>query len=100
VIIDVPIKVAVQYNYGLPITPDTKAGAKDLAGFIDAPDINSKKNMSKSTLAPITIPPKPLKPFVYTTTRFTATSKAEAHDLITLSKQNYGCPDYRILTRK
>ncbi len=77
---DVPIKVAVQYSHRFStIPPDNKAGAKDLAGFIDAPDINAKKNMSKPTIPAITIPPKPLKPFVYTTTKITAINKAEAN---------------------
>ena len=77
---DVPIKVAVQYSHRFStIPPDNKAGANERAGFIDAPDINAKKNMSKPTIAPITIPLKPLKPFVYTTIKITAISKAEAN---------------------
>ena len=59
--------------------PNNKAGANKRAGFIDAPDINAKKNMSRSTIPPITNPPKPLKPFVYTTTNITAVSRAEAN---------------------
>ena len=43
-IIDVPAKVAVQYNHRLLNMPDNKAGASERAGFIDAPDINAKKN--------------------------------------------------------
>jgi hypothetical protein len=76
---DVSIKVVAQYSHRLPISPDTKAGANERAGFIDASDTNTKKNMSKSIIAPITIPLKPLKPFVYTTTNITAISRAEAN---------------------
>jgi hypothetical protein len=66
---DVPIKVAVQYSQRFPITTDNRAGANERDGIIGAPDTNAKKNMSKPTIATITIPPKPLKPFVYVTTR-------------------------------
>ena len=39
---DIPIKVAVQYSQKIPTIPhDNKAGAKDLAGFIDLPGINA-----------------------------------------------------------
>ena len=63
---DVPTKVAVQYSHRLStIPPDNKAGANERAGFIDAPDINAKKNMSKPTIPPITIPLKPLNPFIH-----------------------------------
>ena len=31
------------------------AGANERAGFIDTPDINAKKNMSKPTIPPIAI---------------------------------------------
>jgi hypothetical protein len=66
----VPTKVVVQYSHGFSTTPhDNKAGAKNPAGFIYAPDIMAKKKMPKPTIAPITKPPKPLKPFVYVTTR-------------------------------
>jgi hypothetical protein len=30
----------------LPRAPESKAGAKDLAGFIDAPDMEARKKMS------------------------------------------------------
>jgi hypothetical protein len=53
--IDVPINVALQYNHRLSRTPETKAGASERAGFIDAPDINARKNISsddKSTISP------------------------------------------------
>lgn len=36
-------------------------------GFIDAPDINVKKNMSSPTIPSITSQPDPLNPFLYTT---------------------------------
>src|ERR671910_2543129 len=74
--VDVPIKVAVQYSHKFVITPDNTAGASERAGFIEAPDMNAKKNMSRPTIPPITIPLKPLKPLVYTTTRIT---RSEEH---------------------
>jgi hypothetical protein len=77
-IVDVPIKVAVQYNHKFVITPETTAGARERAGFIEAPDINAKKNISRPTIPPITIPLKPLKPLVYTTTRITAIKSPDA----------------------
>jgi hypothetical protein len=43
--IDVPINVALQYNQRLSRTPEVKAGASERAGFIDAPDINARKNI-------------------------------------------------------
>ena len=49
-------------TFNLP--PDNKAGANERDGFIDAPDINAKKSISKPTIPPITIAPKPLKPLV------------------------------------
>jgi hypothetical protein len=64
--VDVPIKVADQYSHKLPNTPETKAGANERAGFIDAPEINAKKKISKPTIPPIAIPPNPLNPLVYT----------------------------------
>ena len=57
---EVPIKVAVQYSHKFVITPDNTAGARERAGFIEAPDMNAKKNMSKPTIPPITIPRIPL----------------------------------------
>ena len=45
---EVPINVALQYNHRLSRTPETKAGASERAGFIDAPDINAKKEYIKS----------------------------------------------------
>ena len=75
---EVPIKVAVQYSHKFVITPDNTAGARERAGFIEAPDMNAKKNMSKPTIPPITIPLKPFRPFVYTTVRMTAINSAEA----------------------
>ena len=76
--IDVPIKVAVQYSHKFVITPDNTAGARERAGFIDAPDMNAKKNMSKPTIPPITIPLKPFRPSVYTTTRITTINSPDA----------------------
>jgi hypothetical protein len=55
------------------------AGANERAGFIDAPDMNAKKNMSKPTIPPIAIAPKPFSPFLCTTTKITAISRAEAN---------------------
>ena len=60
---EVPIKVAVQYSHKFVITPDNTAGARERAGFIEAPDMNAKKNMSKPTIPPITIPLKPPQTF-------------------------------------
>ena len=72
---DVLIKLAGQYGHRFyTILPDSKVGADYRAGFIDAPDINAKKNMSRPTMAPITIPLKPLRPFVKTLTNITAIS--------------------------
>lgn len=59
-----PTKVADQYNHRSAIDPDTSAGANDLAGFIDAPEMKEKKKISSPTMPPIAIPPHPLKPFV------------------------------------
>ena len=42
-IMEVPINVADQYNHKSPTEPDNKAGARERAGFIDAPDIRAKK---------------------------------------------------------
>ena len=60
--IEVPIKVAVQYSHKFVIAPDNTAGARERAGFIEAPDMNDKKNMSRLTIPPITIPLKPFNP--------------------------------------
>ena len=62
--IDVPMNVADQYSHKLLRTPDTSAGAKERVGFIEAPDINAKKNISNPTMPPIAMPPKPLSPIV------------------------------------
>jgi hypothetical protein len=59
-----PIKVAVQYSHKSLIYPDNNAGAKDLAGFIDAPEIKERKKMSNPIIPPIAIPLNPFKPFV------------------------------------
>ena len=40
------------------MAPESKAGAKERAGFIEAPEINDKKNMSKPTMPPMAIPPR------------------------------------------
>jgi hypothetical protein len=63
-ITEVPTNVAVQYNHRSVHTPESKAGANERAGFIDAPDINAKNKMSSPTIPPMTIPPNPFKPFV------------------------------------
>src|SRR5215472_15963657 len=80
--IDVPIKVADQYRHKLTNTPESKAGANERAGFIDAPEINAKKKISRPTIPPIAIPPKPLNPFVYTTMKITAIRSADANSSI------------------
>src|SRR5215207_4658291 len=76
--IEVPIKVALQYSHKLTNTPENTAGARERAGFIEAPDMNAKKNISRPTIPPITIPLKPFKPLVYITTKITAIKRAEA----------------------
>ena len=73
--IEVPINAVVQYNHKSPTDPESNAGARGLAGFIDAPDINPKKKISKPIIPPIAIP---LNPFVYTTSKITIISKEEA----------------------
>ena len=80
--IDVPIKVADQYNHKSPTDPDNSAGARDRAGFIEAPEINAKKNISNPTIPPIAIPLKPLNPFVWTTANMTAIKSADARTSI------------------
>jgi hypothetical protein len=40
--------------------------------------MDAKKNISKPTILPITIPLKPFRPLVYTTTKITTISKAAA----------------------
>jgi hypothetical protein len=40
---EVPIKVAVQYSHRFAIVPDNNAGARERAGFIEAPEMNAKK---------------------------------------------------------
>jgi hypothetical protein len=72
-IIEVPTKVAVS-----PTEPDIRAGAKDLAGFMDAPETNNKKKMSNPTIPPLATPLNPLNPFVSTTNKITTVSSAEA----------------------
>ncbi|MGA7005809.1 MAG: hypothetical protein WBY28_01935 [Nitrososphaeraceae archaeon] len=76
--IEVPTKVADQYSHKSPTEPEGRAGAKDLAGFMDAPEINEKKKMSNPTIPPIAIPLKPFNPFVSTTNKITTISSAEA----------------------
>ena len=64
--IEVPINAVVQYNHKSPTDPESNAGARGLAGFIDSPDMNPKKKISKPIIPPITIPLNPFNPFVYT----------------------------------
>jgi hypothetical protein len=80
--IDVPTKVADQLSHRFPITPESNTGAKEHAGFIDAPEINAKKKMSRPTIPPIAIPPKPFNPLVYTTRKITAIRSADANTSI------------------
>ncbi len=58
------MKVADQYNHKSPTEPDNNAGAKERAGFTEAPEMNAKKKMSKPTTPPIAIPLNPRNPFV------------------------------------
>src|SRR5215831_4561596 len=81
-IIEVPTKVADQYSHKLPnesTSPETKAGAKERAGFMDAPEIKDIKKMSKPTMPPITIPLNPFSPLAYTTVSMTAIRRADAN---------------------
>lgn len=75
--IEVPINVSVQYSHKSPTNPKSNAGASDLAGFIDAPDMNPKKKISKPIIPPTAIPLNPFNPFVYTTSKITIISKEE-----------------------
>ena len=61
---DVPTKVALQYNQRLLNAPETRAGPNERAGFIDAPEIKGRKKISSPTIPPMTNPPYPLSPFV------------------------------------
>jgi hypothetical protein len=76
--IEVPIKVALQYSHKLTNTPENNAGARERAGFIEAPDMNDKKNISRPTIPPITIPLRPFRPLVYTTTKITDINSPDA----------------------
>lgn len=73
--IEVPINVAVQYNHKSPTNLESNAGASDLAGFIDAPDMNPKKKISNPIIPPIAMPLNPFDPIVYTTIKITIISK-------------------------
>jgi hypothetical protein len=46
---DVPTKVA---DHRLPNIRDSKAGANERAGFIEAPEIKAKKKISNPTIPP------------------------------------------------
>lgn len=76
--IDVPTNVAVQYNQMLVHIPDNRTGARDRAGFMEAPDIEARKKISNPTIPPIAIGPNPLNPFVKTTSNIIPISNAEA----------------------
>jgi hypothetical protein len=76
--IEVPIKVALQYSHKLTNTPENNAGARERAGFIETPDMNDKKNISKPTIPTITIPLRPFRPLLYTTTKITAINSPDA----------------------
>jgi len=52
--IDVPMNVADQEGHRLFNTQETRAGAKERAGFIEAPDMNAKK-ISNPTMPPIAV---------------------------------------------
>jgi hypothetical protein len=54
--IEPPIKVVDQYTHKSPTDREIKAGVKDLAGFIEALDINDKKEISSATIPPIALP--------------------------------------------
>jgi hypothetical protein len=44
--------------------PESRAGANERAGFIDAPDIRAKKKISRPIIPPIATPLKPFNPLV------------------------------------
>jgi hypothetical protein len=81
-IIDVPTNVAEKYSHKLANVPESRAGANERAGFIDAPEIKAKKKISKPTIPPMAIPLKPFKPLVWTTRKITAIRRAEANTSI------------------
>ena len=49
---------------------------------MEAPEINERKKISKPTILPMSIPPKPLKPLAYTTIQITTINNAEARTSI------------------
>jgi hypothetical protein len=87
---EVPIKVAVQYSHRFAIAPDNTAGARERAGFIEAPEMNAKKNMSRPTIPHIAIPLRPFRPLVYITTKITAISSPDT----SISKLNIKGREY------
>ena len=56
------MNVADQYSHKLFKTPETIAGAKERAGFIEARDMNAKKNIFNPTMPPIAMPPNRFSP--------------------------------------
>lgn len=54
------------YNHILLISPDNVADAKNLIGFIAAPEINENRKISNPTIAPDAIHPNPFNPLVCT----------------------------------
>ena len=76
--IEFPINAVVQYNHKSPTDPESNAGARDLVGFIDAPDTNPKKKISKPIIPLIVISQNPFNAFVYITSKITIFSKEEA----------------------
>jgi hypothetical protein len=44
------MRVAVQYSHRLSRTLESRAGANDLSGFIDALEMNARKNISRPTI--------------------------------------------------
>src|SRR3989344_6512620 len=50
-----PMKGAVQYSHKSPIIPVNNDGASERIGFIDAPEIEPKKNTSSATVPAIIV---------------------------------------------
>lgn len=57
-----PTNGADRYNHRFSTLPESTAGATDLIGFIEAPEINERKKISKPTIEPIAMPLRPLRP--------------------------------------
>ena len=59
----VQIILTWQYNHRLPRTPKVRAGAKERAGFIEAPDVNARMKISNLMIPPMASPLYSRNPF-------------------------------------